>query len=449
MTTVLEKLESQYGLVLVAIDKHGCKFIRNRSICGTGKTTTTCDVIVYRLASGINERWVIAMPNHDLCGEFATKYGGVHLWGKKWFCTHGNQWEMECSKECRKTCRYYTQEFNAPLIFCPYEMIGKCHDDLTIYSQTKLNLVIEEIPDRIICPTLQISPTMQFHYGEPITIKDHNRNWVYNQVIGVTKHEPQTLEDFRLYRFINHAENVISDGHTLYALNKLDTTRFKRVIFNCATTPESFQRLFMGRRVETIDIKERINNPFLYFRGKFTKVASKEWFPNVKTFVNKLRSDGKKVFFATKQAWCDNKIEDPHYGAARGINKFNQEWDLAVIYGEFHYPPQFKHALGILLGFDCSDMLQELERAEVEQTLHRVRPFIHPNTPIIVMSNRILQNGDKIELSNKDAIIHYNNGTTPTNWYGKMALNILKSFLGLEHEELKSDDLEEYYTREE
>lgn len=446
MSTPNEKMEAQFGLITSALNKRGCKYIRNKSICGTGKTTMTCEVLVTRQALGIDERTIIAMPNHELCEEFAQKYSGVHLYGKKWFCTHGHQWEMECPKDCKMTCRYYAQQFNAPLIFCPYEMIGKCHSDITFRSSTKLNLVIEEIPDRIICPTMQISPSMQLRYGEPTIIQDHNRDWSYQQVVGFSMHFPQTLEDFRLYRFLNHAENVISDGHTLYSLNHLDTSRFKKVIFNCATTPESFQQLFMSRRVETIDIQEKITNPILYFKGKFTKVAAEAWLPQIHAFKGKLELLGKKVFFGTKQAFCETD-DDAHYGLGRGLNKFNQDWDCGIIYGEYHYPPQFRHALSLLLGFDCHEMLQQLERAEVEQLMHRMRPYLHATTPILIFSNRLLITGDHIQLSNKQAIEDYTNNVSPSDWYNRMALHILKLFLH-NPSDFADEDYETYYQME-
>jgi hypothetical protein len=77
-----------------------------------------------------------------------------------------------------------------------------------------------------------------------------------------------------------------------------------------------------------------------------------------------------------------------HFNAGRGFNSADNggNYDLLIQFGRFGFTPVNREMFR-LIGFS-EKLVHDMEISEMLQCLHRGRPLLHPNVPIIMMSDR-------------------------------------------------------------
>jgi hypothetical protein len=180
----------------------------------------------------------------------------------------------------------------------------------------------------------------------------------------------------------------------------------RKVIFSCATTPIPLHEEMLGVADESYICDLAIENPIIRVAYTWTKsfaLDHLEWFKNLVLY---LKNDGKRVFIATKKEFAVGKegtdktpeagsfkalgFDTAWFGYGRGFNDFNKEYDYIFVYGSYHYPPDVVK-INELCGI-TRELSEQMCESDVTQTLMRARMFMHPKTPVILMTNKnILQ----------------------------------------------------------
>lgn len=183
---------------------------------------------------------------------------------------------------------------------------------------------------------------------------------------------------------------------------------YTRLIFNCATTPLRLMRNITnteewedfspendgwGIYKSTRFSNMKLNNPIIKFKHNWGKGMAEKWLSLAVKYFGMI---GDNLLIVTKLAMkqeIKDKFPDStfvHFNAGRGYNSADREngYDALIQYGRFGFTP-LNREMFKLIGFD-DKLVDEMEQSEMLQCLHRGRPILHPNMPIILMSDRKL-----------------------------------------------------------
>lgn len=211
--------------------------------------------------------------------------------------------------------------------------------------------------------------------------------------------------EYGLSQLFNQAKNIQRVNNNLFGLRKkFLPVVYEKLIFCCATTPNELMCEMFDINIAFWDIyesskfdNENINNLMLKIKcGKSHKNSgwSKQysgWALN--TYMDKLSKGliNKNILIITKLAFKGEikrffpNADYVHYKKGRGINTYNKEYDLQIIYGRYGLTPvqQEKYKR---LGFS-EKAIKQMDSNEALQCAHRGRAIIHPETPILHMGN--------------------------------------------------------------
>jgi len=401
------------------------KYLHNKGVTGSRKTTSTIDAISLDCHLNTNHHWVIAVPLHKIIeGEdnimgWCDKYGldAVHIYGKNHFPLFEEErcYLKGCST-CphKESCEYLHQRWDAQILVCAYEIIPTLERFIGDYNPYHhyynvdewYGIVIEEEPTRYWLDEINITPELRpyLNIGTETVIKDYWGKGTEYKFCDVTVNDfkPKTIQEKRLYDIGKYNENlklhVFRDKATLFSHKQyLIPPYFRKVIFNCATTPTSYRNKIFGvEHWVECGIKESISNPVIGIGYKWGREKTIERMDELKQFLSFFEANGKKILLITKQVveeTLDMDIDIVHYGSGRGFNDFNKPYDLIVVYGKYKLPPSERLKL-IQLGI-MEGEINNLENAEVLQSINRFRPYSHPDTPVILMTQEIADYNDE------------------------------------------------------
>ena len=183
---------------------------------------------------------------------------------------------------------------------------------------------------------------------------------------------------------------------------------YTRIIFNCATTPLRLMRAITYTEAwEEFDIEDggwavykssrftnmSLYNPIIKFKYNWSKRMAEKWLTLAVKYFGMF---GEDLLVVTKKAM---KLEIRelfptstfvHFNAGRGFNSADREsgYDVLIQYGRFGFTPLNREMFN-LIGFD-DELVDQMELSEMLQCLHRGRPILHPDMPIILMSDQKL-----------------------------------------------------------
>jgi hypothetical protein len=375
------------------------------------------------------ERWIIAVPIHKLAEsddpeansimQMFAKYHEepAHLFGKNHFTVENGghfsryQCYVQGCSECehKLECPYRNQEWDAQIVICAYELleaiptfVGKYNKDVHSYvipDNVIYNLVFEEDPSRIWYKQMELTPElMQYvHMADEDIVNYWGSNYKFYRHVDFTTFKVDSYDKWQLYQLQRQCENSSFQIHefneqfTLFGRKEyMKPYWVQHVVLNCATTTTAVREIIF-HNINFREIKMKtppISNPIIRIGYKWGVEMGKKYLEGMKALCATL-SPSKKVMMMTKKDFepeLKPVVTDiGHFGAARGINNFDKEYDVAIIYGGFHYDPlsRLKYMrIGLL-----DDKLNQMEDAEVIQAFHRVRPHLHPSTPFIICSN--------------------------------------------------------------
>ncbi len=195
-------------------------------------------------------------------------------------------------------------------------------------------------------------------------------------------------------------------------LNNYLPLDYRRFIFNCATTPNLLMYKITDTEVWEDDWKiyrsntfnvHTLDNPIIKFKHNWGKNLSNRWLDiTIKYFKT---FDLKNILIVSKKFAIDTKFKEQfpdakfvHFNAGRGFNSADGGNELLIQYGRFGFTP-LNIEMWRRIGFK-EDLVREMEMSEMLQCLHRGRPLLHPELPIILMSdNKLFPDIEPISLS--------------------------------------------------
>ncbi len=182
--------------------------------------------------------------------------------------------------------------------------------------------------------------------------------------------------------------------------------RYTRIIFNCATTPIGLMQnitntefsdmmdndlcgwsIYKSKRFDNM----KLLNPIIKFKHNWTKKLSEKW---ISLVIKYFTMFGKNLLIVTKKDIKEVMSKEfpnatfVHFNAGRGFNSADNggNYDLLIQFGRFGFTPVNREMFR-LIGFS-EKLVHDMEISEMLQCLHRGRPLLHPNVPIIMMSDR-------------------------------------------------------------
>jgi len=398
-------------------DLEGNFYCRNNSSPGLGKTYGTMEYVsesvevnnalIKKTGKGERKRWLIIAPQHKLIegeGNILDMLKGdvAHLKGKNHFPEFFDEDRcyLEGCGKCKHVlqCGYKRQHWNADIVVCPYEM-------LYVVDRSQFHgLVIEEDPSRIVFKSMVVNPDY-FTLEQPKKVEYLNTEYTFYNVKSINIDNPTTINEWRIWQFKIYDDIFINEYKGVYYLHGYNPINlynsFNKVIFNCATTPRSYEQYIFNRTLTSVitEDEHELQNPIISITGSWNKATTEsnilpmqQMLLNIKLQLQLNNKDG-NIFMVTKKKFEPN-FEDycdiVHYGSGRGFNTFNKEYDLAIIYGGFYRRPIDRL---ILMQFGVKEStILKLESSEVIQCMHRCRPFINESTPFLLLTNRIYEN---------------------------------------------------------
>jgi len=387
--------------------------LHNKSIPGLGKTTSTALYIAADIKINRAHRWIIAVPTHRLItGEsnilsmFPDSINIAHIKGKSKdneFFTENRCYLEGCSKcDHYNQCPYINQNWNAQVIVCPYEMLYTLPIMIGIHHRgwSEMTgwwgLVIEEEPSRAWFHSMNIKPELlpYIHMSDEQVIPYWGSDYRFFDHIEFKEFETDNIAKYRLFQFIKYYTDHHIHEHrgkfTLFAHRRnMIPSWISYVILNCATTPDSFRRIMFGRTPFSTFVGKspKMDNNILQIGVKWGVKMGEKYKNGMIDYLKNL--SGKSVLMITKKKFEDDfrpyVTDIVHFGSSRGFNDYNNDYNLVVVYGGFHWKP-LNRLMYMKLGV-MDDIIGELEDAEVIQAVNRCRPYFHPDTPIIMASN--------------------------------------------------------------
>jgi len=383
--------------------------IRDNSSPGVGKSSQTAACVCGDLLSHPDHHWVIIAPEHKLIDgshNLLENYDGVHIWGKNHFEHFSPECYIHGCTKCpfKEECGYLQQEWSAHILIMPYEMLQTVahmtgefdYIRSTFHLTGWWGLVIEEDPFRLWMRELPLTPEL-LQYCECM----NTRTIIYMggqyqiQDVRIRLDAVQTYAEWQLYQMQYCDTLYLHSFHnqtTLFGTKMINLRSYDKVIFNCATTPRELESLYFGHQFSAcISVGTDLTNPIIQIGSRWGLYNTQKREEDVMSFLCKIRPVGKMMVVTKKFAEKDfEALSDTvvvHYGSARGMNTFEDDYALVVIYGAYHYDPLTKVKM-MVCGI-TEALIGQMEDAEVIQALHRFRPINRPDIPIILMSNHI------------------------------------------------------------
>lgn len=234
------------------------------------------------------------------------------------------------------------------------------------------------------------------------TVETHQGIKIDNQFSYFLSGFFATTSDIRAYSTKN------SDKFYLFGKRMDYLPNYTRMIFNCATTP--LRLMYKLTNTENLEEYEPdlggwyiykssnfsitdLKNPIIKFKHNWGKKFAVNW---LSTAIKYLKPLGDDPLIVTKKAMEQTFIDEykgstfVHYNAGRGFNSADRPdgYIYLLLYGRWGFTP-----LDIekwrLIGFN-KNIVKEMEMSEMRQSLHRGRLLLHPNMPVITMSDRNL-----------------------------------------------------------
>ncbi len=189
----------------------------------------------------------------------------------------------------------------------------------------------------------------------------------------------------------------------------------RKVIVNDATMPDLLaQMMFVdAKNILVATEPTPLQNPVLLIRGKWASKMIRTNFHNFYRFiVQVLRSihqsdEHAKILIVTKLKVKDRlkillnrlnlmkMVDIVHFGECRGKNlSVDSPYALIIQYGTYHRRPVDYLKMQLLfpqlarMGYDVSQLVTILDLAEGQQGIHRGRPFLHPENPLILCADQ-------------------------------------------------------------
>lgn len=227
-------------------------------------------------------------------------------------------------------------------------------------------------------------------------------------------------DDYTLLQFMKRHKNdnvfavktnVKPGVYELFTKWKVQIGNRTKVIFNCATTPYEAMEVMFDKPLEDWDnfkpeYLDSIVNPSIIFgnselwwgvnqiesyldvfkiflltiSNQFEKINGRK--PRI-IVITKLKTENKKVKKELENLEIEN-LHVVHYGASRGSNRLNSKngCDLAIVYGRYGLTQRdiekYKR-IGL-----SEKVIQQLVYSDILQAIHRVRPLLHPEIPLIL-----------------------------------------------------------------
>lgn len=314
------------------------------------------------------------------------------------------------------SCRYknhcpYKSQFkhvdDTQVVICVIEHARMFDDRVVIFDESfEQKLLSAQIVSNSDLKKYKIT----LMHTEVITVNGVERTF-YNKVIA----NNIIIDDQKSYflsKFLQNVENLHAyeikriyknKEYTFYKLFgiRIDymPENYLRLIFNCATTPTSLMckitetefwewdwRIYNSERFNV----RKLENPVIKFKYNWGINLSTIWLKKVTQYLKELKIENSLI--VTKKAIEKEITKDfpdcrfVHFNAGRGFNSMDRGNKAIIQYGRFGFDPLTK-VLWNKIGFS-DDLIKQMELSEMYQCLHRGRPLLHPEIPIIMMSDR-------------------------------------------------------------
>ena len=369
-----------------------------------------------------------------------TQYADIHEWDlidnmpiirREKMCEKENGTEYypgcsDCPHASSKTCNYwiqYQELYHKRVIVTTIESISRLPDNRFIFFDESFDTKILKKPNRLLNQEMQ----QYFIFTEPKVEKIMAHDYTfYNHVELRDDFEVTSVEKYFIKAFMDYTDMIqartteIEGKLLLFGRMRIELPDYRKMIFNCATTPAELMinitdtafLNFMGEPWYFYNCKyfksDVVKNDVLRFTRNWTKQYSFDNIPIIfKFFAQSFIT--RNVLVITKKSFISPEyhltgetskrktkkyIDDFLPGAdyvwfgLRGTNKFNKIYDIVIIYGRYGLTPIDNRCLE-RIGID-KDMITLMDRSAMLQAVHRFRPLLHPQVPMIVMSDKSL-----------------------------------------------------------
>jgi hypothetical protein len=338
-------------------------------------------------------------------GEFMEKYGETYEYYEK---------DLKTLALCQHwdSCPYRKQFFNIDR----YQVIICVLQHASLFD--KRVLIFDESFEQKLLMNYTVTPddVDEYHisliapYQKKIQSKEYT---FYTSVqlstpIRVNSPKAYFISNFfdstgNIHAYIQKNGNICLFGSRINYL-----PNYTRMIFNCATTPlrlmrkitntEFWEEFAPTRGGWAVYKSENINiatlkNPIFKFKSNWTKNMAHKWLEYMIEYFKMFGNDILVVTKLSMEIEFQKKFPDAnfvHFNAGRGFNSIDKEEGYSVLiqYGRFGFTPLNKEMFK-LIGFS-DDLIDEMEWSEMMQCLHRGRPILHPNMPILLLSDKNL-----------------------------------------------------------
>ena len=221
--------------------------------------------------------------------------------------------------------------------------------------------------------------------------------------------ETYFISMFFKYNTMIQARMTEKEELLVFGKKNIEFPDYQKMVFNCGTTP-------IDLMIEITDTKyydgynngwyihkckhfksNEIRNMVLSFRYNWTRKYSEASIPSIFGKFNRGLIN-KKILVITKKDFISlikpflPKAQYTHFGI-RGINTYNQDYDLVIIYGRYGLTP-IDYECFLRIGFK-KKIVDQMGISAMLQAIHRFRPLLRPEIPVIIMSDQGVNFGNK------------------------------------------------------
>jgi len=338
------------------------------------------------------------------------EYGRIHD-------EYGDSYDYDfenCIAKCayRRMCPYKEQFRNLDsyqVIICVFEHAHMFSDRV---------LVLDESFEQKMLKTITLLPEEAAAYnismGEKRDFESNGRSYTFfDSVFPLFPLQITSQRSYFIAAFFDNCENISAyitdkDKICLFGRRIGYMPDYTRIIFNCATTPiRLMENITNTEFVSVLEPHEggwfvytsdefhvdKLLNPMIKFKHNWGKRFSQNWLTMA---IQYFKMFTEEIMIVTKKAMEEEfsgkfpEANFVHFNAGRGFNSMDRPegYDVLIQYGRFGFTP-LNQEMFRCIGFS-DELIKDMEQSEMLQCLHRGRPLLHPNMPIILMSDREL-----------------------------------------------------------
>jgi hypothetical protein len=325
-----------------------------------------------------------------------------------------NDNKLKCSCAYRSQCEYKKQMKESEtkqVIICVLEHTSLFDNKVMIFDESFEQKLIsyQDINEGELKKyNLSLSSEDFVDFGNRI-LKFYKINRTNNIKIS-------SQRDYFVNRFFEGNDNIqcykVSRGdNVIYKMFGFKTNyippNYRKIIFNCATTPDNIMRIITNTEfLEGLNPEDggwfiykskifnvrNLENPIMKSSYNWNKRMAIGYMKDVAKYLNCITKNGlmiTKKDIETEVMQILDQWDFVHYNSGRGFNSLKDKgFDLIVMYGRFGFDPITKE-IWKRLGFRNSE-IDSIETSEMLQCLHRGRPLLNPDIPIMLMTDKDL-----------------------------------------------------------